>query len=123
MIYQLTNEFRKLNEKSGTVQNSSVFTVELSNKKEFDSGILLFPRQYYSFSGETLYARCIEGTVKIRVVPFIVSQGSGGSSGGSSSSDTTHPDTTPPDTTPADVPDESIASDEQVNNILDDIFG
>ena len=73
MFYQLTSDFLKLNETTGTVQNSSVFTIELSNKKEFDSGILLFPRQYYSFSNTTLYARCIEGAVKKRRLECLIS--------------------------------------------------
>lgn len=113
MFYQLTSQFQRLNETSGTVQNSSVFTVEISNKAEIDSGILIFPRQYYSYSGETLYARCIEGEVKIRVVPFIVGQGTG-TGGGSGSSGSG---------SGADVPDESIASDTQADDMLDNIFG
>lgn len=114
MFYQLTNNFQKLTEKSGTVQNSSIFTVEISNEQEADSGILLYPRQYYSYSDETLYARCIEGSVKIRVVPFIVSQGSGGSSG-SGSSDS--------GSSSSDVPDDMVATDDQIDDLLDDIFG
>ena len=81
MIYQLTNKFKKISETVGTVQNASIFTVELSNKNEYDSGILLYPRQTYSFSNTTIYLRCIEGVAKVRVVPIVGTSGSGSSSG------------------------------------------
>ena len=83
MLYQLTNNFTRINELSGTVQNSSIFTVEMSNKNEIDSGILLYPRQSYSFSNTTIYLRCIEGAATVRVVTFGVNSGSGGGGGGS----------------------------------------
>lgn len=81
MLYQLNNKFTKINELSGTVQNSSIFTVEMSNKNEIDSGILLYPRQSYSFSNTTIYLRCIEGAATVRVVTFGVNSGSGGGGG------------------------------------------
>ena len=78
MLYQLTNNFTRINESSGTVQNSSIFTIEVSNKNEVDSGILLYPRQSYSFNNTTIYLRCIEGAATVRVVTFGVNSGSGG---------------------------------------------
>lgn len=84
MIYQLSSKFTKIKETKGTVQNASIFTLEMSNKSEADSGILIYPKQICSFTGTTIYLRCIEGSAKVRVVPFLANSG-GTSSGGSSS--------------------------------------
>lgn len=105
MLYNVTNNFIKLTETSGTIQNtSSIFSIEVSDKPEADSGFILFPLNKISFSGEAIYLRCIEagGRAAINVVSFIhsssVSQGSS-------------------------VDDSLIATDEQINNLLDVVFG
>lgn len=71
MIYRVASEFLKINETSGTIQNTShVHTLEISDKAESDSGILLFPLNQFTFSGEK-YLRCIDnGTIAVRVVSF-----------------------------------------------------
>ena len=76
MIYNVTDHFVQINETSGTIQNTSyIFDVEISNKAEIDSGILLFPLNKVSFSNQSLFARCIGGYAQIRVVPFILDGG------------------------------------------------
>ena len=84
MIYRLSPDFIKIKETKGTVQNASIFTLEMSNKNEAGSGILIYPKQICSFANSTIYLRCIEGAAKARVVPFLANSG-GTSSGGSSS--------------------------------------
>ena len=87
MIYSVANDFVKINETSGTIQNtSSIFSVEISDKAEIDSGLILPPLNKISFSDKTLYARCIDENMRaeLRVVPFVVDMGVGSSSGGSS---------------------------------------
>ena len=104
MIYNVTGEFTKLSETTGTIQNvSNVYPVEVSDKAEPNSGILLFPLNKFSFSDKSLFVRCTDadGHAQIRVTPFVVD--SGGSSGGESSAG-------------------NVASDEQINNLLDDLF-
>ena len=75
-----------------------------------NSGILIAPLQRVTFSGRTIYLRCVDGWAEARVVPFIVDSG-----GGSSSSDTQSGGAT--------VDDSQIATDEEVDQLLDDIFG
>ena len=76
MIYNVTDHFVQISETSGTIQNSSyIFDVEISHKAENDSGILLRPLNKYSFSDQTIFARCVDGAAQIRVVPFIVDSG------------------------------------------------
>ena len=106
MIYNVTGEFVKITETSGTIQNTSnIYTVEISDKAEVNSGIFLYPLNKFSFADKTFFARCIDANAQaeIRVSPFTVDMGGSGSSGGTS--------------TPV-----NIATDEQVNDILDDIF-
>ena len=70
MLYTITSEFTKLNETQGTVQNSSnIYTLELSDSTETDSGVLIFPLNKLSFSG-TKYLRCVDGNSQARVVSF-----------------------------------------------------
>ena len=107
MTFTLTNDFQKINVTSGTIQNvDPAYTVELSDSADSDSGIFLFPHNKYSFSGTTLYARCFEQgrRAEVRVVPFAVDLGSGGSSG-------------------ATVDDSLVASDDEIDNLLEDVFG
>ena len=86
MIYTITSKFTKLNETQGTVQNSSnIYTLELSDSTEPDSGVLIFPLNKLSFSG-TKYLRCIDGNSQARVVSF--AEVAVANSSGSSADDT-----------------------------------
>ena len=114
MLYSLSTDFTKLNETQGTVQNSSnIYTLELSDSTEPDSGVLIFPLNKLSFSG-TKYLRCIDGNSQARVVSFAEVAASSGSA----------------DDNVADVIDDiwnsagdssSLESDE-FSDVLDDIF-
>ena len=78
MIYNVTNKFTLLAESAGTIQNNSyIYPVEVSDRAEADSGILLYPLNKFSFSGTKLYMRCVDGGAwaEIRVVPFVVDFG------------------------------------------------
>lgn len=71
MLYTLSSDFIKLNETSGTVQNSSsICTLEISETPTPDSGILIFPLQKHSFKDTQLFLRSIDGFAQARVVPF-----------------------------------------------------
>lgn len=110
MKYLLSKQFTQIAETTGTIQNSShVGTIEMSTSNTPDSGILIAPLQRITFSGRTIYLRCIDGWAEARVVPFIVDSG-----GGSSSSDTQGGGST--------VDDSQIITDEEVDQLLDDIF-
>lgn len=70
MIYHVTNDFVKITETSGTIQNSSrVFDIEVSDSPTPNSGIILFGLNQFSFSGSK-YIRCIGGSADVRVVSF-----------------------------------------------------
>ena len=74
MRYNVTNELTKISETAGTIQNvSNVYPVEVSDKAEAGSGILLFPLNQFSFNAPTLYMRCTDagGWAECRVVTFI----------------------------------------------------
>ena len=92
--YQLTKNFTKISETTGTIQNSSkIYAVEISDKQEANSGFLLNPLSKISYVGKQLYARCADiAAVELRVVPFVVDMGVGNSSdtGGDSSSGFDH---------------------------------
>lgn len=78
MIYNVTNEFTRLAETAGTIQNNSyIYPIEISNQAVADSGILLYPLNKFSFSGTQLYMRCTDGGAwaEIRVVPFLLDFG------------------------------------------------
>ena len=105
MLYYVTNDFFKINETNGTIQNtSSIFSIEVSDKPDVDSGFILFPLNKISFSGEDIYLRCIEagGRAAINVVSFIHTSSSGQGSS---------------------IDDSQIATDEQIDSLLDDVFG
>ena len=109
MLYTATNSFSKINETGGTIQNTSqISAVEVSKEQVDNSGILLYPLGKFSFSGETLYIRCVDNNAEavVRVVPFTVNMGAG--SGGSSSNDSGN---------------SGIATDEEIDDLLGDIFG
>lgn len=104
MIYNVTSDFTKLSETSGTIQNTSrVYDIEISDKATPDTGIILFGLNKFSFSNQTIYVRCIGGSAEIRVVPFTTDTTSGGASS----------------PTPAD---DNFADDNDVENFYDDIF-
>ena len=106
MLYSIASEFVKINETHGTIQNtSSVYTVEVSDKAEIDSGFLLMPLNKMSFDGE-VYLRCAEGGGRalIRVVSFLVNSG-----GVASESSVT-------------VDDSLVITDEELDTLLDEAF-
>lgn len=108
MKYIINDQFTKINETKGTIQNiSSVFSVEVYNKAEADTGIILYPLNKFTFSGEDIYLRCAAGGwAEVRVIPFIVDAGGVISSGGISGIDSS-----------------MLATDEEIATLLDDIFG
>ena len=106
MRYVVSGDFTKISETAGTIQNvGNVYPVEVSDKAEPDSGILLYPLNKISFSDKTLYMRCTEvgGQAEIHVVPFTVDSVGGTSSGGISTVG-------------------NVATDEQIDDLLDDLF-
>lgn len=107
MLYNVTSEFIKVAETTGTIQNTSqCYPVEISDTAEENSGFWLFPLNRVSFSGE-VYLRCTEGggRAQINVVSFITDSGGGGSGGGSY------------------VDDSQVAPDSDIDDLLNDIFG
>lgn len=71
MIYPVGKDFIKIAETSGTVQNSSsTYTIEMATEPTANSGICIYPTQAVSFREQTVYLRCLNGTTKIRCVPF-----------------------------------------------------
>lgn len=72
MIYSVGKDFIKINETSGTVQNSSsMYTIEMATEPVPNSGIVIYPAQSVSYHDKTIYLRCVDGvTTKIRCVPF-----------------------------------------------------
>lgn len=88
MIYSVQpNQVTKINETSGTIQNTDqIGKIELSNNENFTHSILLYPYQKISFNVQ-LYARLFNNNdfpVELRTVPFAAVDG-GGSVGGSGS--------------------------------------
>lgn len=74
MRYNITGNFTKIAETSGTIQNiSNVYPVEVSDKAEAGSGILLYPLNMFSFKAPAIYMRCTDasGWAECRVVTFI----------------------------------------------------
>ena len=103
MIYlQLDDDFTEINEPAGIIQNLSPFTLEISTTGVPGSGTLLTSRQVYFFSNPPIYARCPDGTAKVRIVTSgfnacccdnnLCSSCCGNSSGGSSGDDSDHSD-------------------------------
>lgn len=79
MRYIVSGEFTKIDETSGTIQNTSkINVVEVSDTNEKGSGIMLYPLDRFTFS-KSLYARCVDGGgAEVRVVPFEVDAQGGG---------------------------------------------
>ena len=85
MRYTVTTDFIKISETVGTIQNlSHIYNIEVSNKAELDSGILLHPLNKFTFNDETIFLRCVDGTAEVRVVPFLVDTFGGTVQGGTS---------------------------------------
>ena len=102
MIYTVTNDFVKINQTQGTIQNTSrVFDIEVSDSPSHNSGIILFGLNKFSFNG-TKYIRCIGGTAEVRVVPFATELSGGGVSSTSEG--------------------DNFADDNDMQNAIDDIF-
>ena len=101
MRYVATKEFTRISESAGTIQNTSpICTVEVSDKAEAGSGILLYPKEKITVRGSPIYIRCISGAAYVNVVTFVV-VGEGGSS--SSTDDDTQ-----------------LAADTDADNVIDD---
>ena len=86
MFYDLSDEFTKISQTGGTIQNTSqCYSVEISDNAVAGNGFLLYPLRSVSFSGN-VFLRCTEsgGHVRVNVVSFVVNA-SAGSSGNSSS--------------------------------------
>lgn len=110
MRYLLSKEFTKISATTGTIQNASnIRTLEMATSAVPESGILISPLQKHTFKDTTIYLRCIDGWAEACVVLFFVDSG-----GGSSSSDTQSGGST--------VDDSQIATDEEIDQLLDDIF-
>ena len=74
MIYTVGKDFIKLDETSGTVQNtSSTYTIEMATEPVINSGLHVYPQQNISFRNTDIYLRCLNGTAQIRCVPFELS--------------------------------------------------
>ncbi len=99
--YALNDEFTKITETSGTIINISSAKVELSDTQEKKGGFILYPKKEYSFEDITLYARREAGEhcpASIAVGP-LMSSGSGD-----------------------EVSDDDIATDAEVDEMLDEII-
>lgn len=97
-------EFIDIAETSGTIQNDSAVVVEITNKKEANTGIRLYPQESKSFDPMPKYARAIggKGPGVLHVVDFME---------------------TVPDGDSGEVDPDQIATDEEFNEMMDDVFG
>ena len=97
------NRFIEIAETSGTIQNDSTVVVEISNSQEANSGIRLYPHESKSFDPMPKYARAVGGNGKgvLHVVTFME---------------------TVPDGDGGEVPEDEIATDQEVEDMLDDVF-
>lgn len=80
MLYNVTSDWIKIAETTGTVQNTSpAYTLEMSNSGTPDSGILIYPLNKASFDGQEIYLRVVDGAAaRARVVPFALDRKGGG---------------------------------------------
>lgn len=76
--YVLTDEFKLLSETSGVVVNISNVKVELSEKPEFGTGVILQPQSMVYFNN-ILYAACAPSDCGVAVVGVISGSISGNS--------------------------------------------
>ena len=89
MRYTVTDDFIKVNETTGIIQNTSqVYTLEVSTIETAGSGLLVYPLKSFSFRGFPVYMRCTDpkGVIAVNVAPFSFAT----SGGGSSSADTSY---------------------------------
>lgn len=71
MRYTVTNDFIKISETAGTIQNtSSIYTLEVSASKTKDSGVLVYALNSVTIKGSPVYIRCVEdgGFIDVRVL-------------------------------------------------------
>ena len=69
MIYSLSTDFTKIAETAGTIQNAShINTIEMAASNTKNSGILIYPLQSTSFSGDNVYLRGVDGAAEARVL-------------------------------------------------------
>lgn len=69
MIYSLSTDFTKIAETAGTIQNvSHINTIEMAASNVKNSGILIYPLQSTSFSGDNVYLRGVDGAAEARVL-------------------------------------------------------
>ena len=109
MKYLISKDFTKIDETSGTVQNSgSSGTIEMSETNEPDTGVLLYPQQKHSFRDAVIYLRCIDGWAEARVVPFKLDEKGGDDN---------------VDTVILNGEEYSVATNAGISTLLDDIFG
>ena len=116
--------FTKINETSGTIQNISGYEVELNTTQEHDTGLILYPRQRFSFNQQIYVARATGevGVPVVATVPFMECCGGGSGGGGGGNTDTVSggDDTIPAPTIPATT---SGCEDETVTDTdLDAVF-
>lgn len=106
MVYKVNStSFTKINETSGTIQNSgepSSHIVEMTNDT-LKSGLWIYPREKHTFNGANIYLRCVEEgfTSEVRVVPFTLD-------GGGTSAQVTV--------------DGALATDSEIDNMLDELL-
>ena len=105
----------QITETSGTIQNISNSTVEISNSADFTDSFLLYPLNKISFN-ERLYLRAYEEVaqvIQINVARFIVS---------GSTTSTNTADEMLDSIFGGAVSDESVTSDADADSYFDDIF-
>lgn len=69
MVYLLSTDFTKIAETAGTIQNTShINTIEMAASNTKNSGILIYPLQSTSFSGDNVYLRGVDGAAEARVL-------------------------------------------------------
>ncbi len=97
-------EFIEIAEKSGTIQNDSAVVVEISNAQQANTGIRLYPQESKSFDPMPKYARAVggKGPGVLHVVDFME---------------------TVPDGDGGEVDPQQIATDQEVDDMMDDVFG
>lgn len=73
------NQTTKINEKTGTIQNTDqIGKIELSNSENFTHTILIYPYQKMAFNKIQLYARLFDNKdfpIELRVIPVIFDGG------------------------------------------------
>ena len=96
-------EFIEIAETSGIIQNDSAVVIEITNTRKANTGIRLYPQESKSFDPMPKYARATggKGPGVLQVSDFMETVPDGGD----------------------EVPDDQIATDEAVNQMIDDVYG